>query len=172
MTLIRSRRRPASPSACQGALPRSLVARYQAPQVSRKGRNLHQGRTLERPEQRASQRRRASPHQRRGRARRGRTNRCSTTFFRKTREMRFLTRCRRRQRGMYADGAPHNGLREVEEARPSGLHAPNVAGSHPDNFGFSGKMLSSLRKNVVYFGEKCCMFCGKSCTFSAGPAQP
>ena len=39
--------------------------------------------------------------------------------------MRFLTRCRRRQRGMYADGAPHNGLREVEEAMPSGLHAPN-----------------------------------------------
>ena len=66
--------------------------------------------------------------QRRGRARRGRPKRCSTTFFSKTREMRSLTRCRRRQRGLYADGAPHNGLREVDEARSSGLHASKVAG--------------------------------------------
>ena len=67
------------------------------------------------------------------------------------REMRFLTRCRRRQRGQYADGARHNGLREVEEARTSGLHAPKVAGSHPANFGFCGKK-SHLRKKVVFFG--------------------
>ena len=66
--------------------------------------------------------------QRRGRARRGRPNRCSTTFFSKTREMRSLTRCRRRQRGLYVDGAPHTGLREVDEARSSGLHASKVAG--------------------------------------------
>ena len=164
MTLIRSRRRPASPSACQGALPRSLVARYQAPQVSRKGRNHHQGRTLERAEQRASPRRRGSPQQRRGQAR-GRPTRYGTTFFRRMREMRFLTRCRRRQRGLYADGAPHNGLREVDEASSSGLHASNVAGSHPYNFGFSGKMLYILRKNVVCFAEKVVLF-------SAGPAQP
>ena len=63
-----------------------------------------------------------------------------TTFFSKTREMRSLTRCRRRQRGLYADGAPHNGLREVDEARSSGLHASKVEGSHPDNFGFSRKI--------------------------------
>ena len=121
-------------------------------------RDRHQGRTLERVEQRAGPCRRASPHQRRRRARRGRTNRCSTTFFSKTREMRFLTRCRRRQRGLYADGAPHNGLREVDEASSRGLHAWNGAGSHPDNFGFSGKHLYVLEKNVVYFGEKSCIF--------------
>ena len=46
-----------------------------------------------------------------------------------------------------------------------GLHAANVAGSHPDNFGFSGKMLYVLEKNVVYFGEK-------SCIFRLGLAQP
>ena len=66
--------------------------------------------------------------QRRGRARRGRPKRCSTTFFSKTREMRSLTRCRRRQRGLYADGAPHNGLREVDDARSSGLQASKVEG--------------------------------------------
>ena len=154
---LRRRRRMAGPS----ALPRSLVASRGVPLVSRKcrdRRDRHQGRTLERAVQRAGPCRRASPHQRRGRARRGRPNRCSTTFFRKTREMRFLTRCRRRQRGLYADGAPHNGLREVDEARSSGLHASNVAGSHPKNFGFSGKMLYVWRKKVVLF--------------SAGPAQP
>ena len=143
-------------------MPRSLVASQEVLLVSRKCRDRHQGRTLQRAEQRASQRRRASrasPHQRRGQARPGaRPNRCSTTFFRKTREMRFLTRCRRRQRGLYADGAPHNGLREVDEARSSGLHASNVAGSHPKNFGFSGKMLYVWRKKDVLF--------------SAGLAQP
>ena len=157
MTLISLSGRRAGPS----ARPRSLVARQEAPLVSRKcrdRRDRHQGRTLERAEQRAGPCRRASPHQRRGRARRGRTNRCSTTFFSKTREMRFLTRCRRRQRGLYADGAPHNGLREVDEARSRGLHASNVAGSHPYNFGFSGKKLYSLRKNVVCFGEKVVLF--------------
>ena len=151
MTLIRLLRRRAGSS----SRPRSLVARQEVPLVSRKcrdRRDRHQGRTLERAEQRAGPCRRASPHQRRGRARRGRTNRCSTTFFSKTREMRFLTRCRRRQRGLYADGAPHKGLREVDEARSSGLHASKVAGSHPDNFGFWRKMLYILEKNVVFFG--------------------
>ena len=83
---------------------------------------------------------------------------CSTTFFSKTREISFLTRCRSRQRGLYADGAPHKGLRAVDEARSRGLHASKVAGSHPDNFGFWRKMLYILEKNVVYFGEKCCIF--------------
>ena len=54
-----------------------------------------------------------------------------TTFFSKTREMRSLTRCRRRQRDLYADGALHNGLREVDDARSSGLHASKVECSHP-----------------------------------------
>ena len=151
MTLIRIRRRRAGPS----ARPRSLVARQEVPLVGRKcrdRRDRHQGRTLERAEQRAGPCRRASPHQRRRRARRGRTNRCSTTFFSKTREMRFLTRCRRRQRGLYLDGAPHNGLREVDEASSRGLHASNGAGSHPDNFGFWRKMLYILEKKVVFFG--------------------
>ena len=155
MTLIRLRGRRAGPS----ARPRSLVARQEAPRsqeaplVSRKcrdRRDRQQGRTLE--EQRAGPSRRASRHQRRGRARRGRPNRCSTTFFSKTREMRSLTRYRRRQRGLYADGAPHNGLREVDEAGSRGLHASNGAGSHPDNFGFWRKMLYILEKNVVFFG--------------------
>ena len=154
MTLIRLRGRRAGPS----ARPRSLVARQEAPRsqeaplVSRKcrdRRDRQQGRTLE--EQRAGPSRRASRHQRRGRARRGRLNRCCTTFFSKTREMRSLTRCRRRERGLYADGAPHKGLWEVDEARSSGLHASKVAGSHPDNFGFWRKMLYVLEKNVVLF---------------------
>ena len=59
---------------------------------------------------------------------------------------------------MYADGAPHNGLREVDKASSRGLHASNVAGSHPDNFGLSGKMLYVLEKNVVYFGGKSYIF--------------
>ena len=80
-----------------------------------------------------------------------------TTFFSKTREMRSLTRCRRRQRDLYADGALHNGLREVDDARSSCLHASKVEGSHPDNFGFSGKILYILEKYFVCFGEKCCM---------------
>ena len=61
-------------------MPRSLVARQEVPLVSRKWRDRrdrHQGRTLEGAEQRAGPCRRASLHQRRGRARRGRTNRCS-----------------------------------------------------------------------------------------------
>ena len=66
--------------------------------------------------------------------------------------MRFLTRCRRRQRGLYEDGAPHNGLREVDEASSRGLHASNGAGSHPDNFGFWRRMLYILEKKVVFFG--------------------
>ena len=66
------------------------------------------------------------------------------------REMRFLTRCRRRQRGQYADGARHNGLREVEEARTSGLHAPKVAGSHPANF--------ELCRKKSHFAKKSCIF--------------
>jgi hypothetical protein len=45
----------------------------------------------------------------------------------------------------------------VEEARTSGLHAPNVAGSHPHFFGFSRKILYVLEKNFVCFGEKCSM---------------
>ena len=66
------------------------------------------------------------------------------------REMRFLTRCRRRQRGQYADGARHNGLREVEEARTSGLHEPKVAGSHPANFGFWGEKLHFAKKSCIF----------------------
>ena len=39
----------------------------------------------------------------------------------------------------------------MDEARSRGLHASNVTGSHPDNFGFSGKKLYVLEKKVVFF---------------------
>ena len=149
MTLIRSRRRPAGPSACQDALPRSLVSKVPSSASQPARSKPHQGRTLERAEQRASPRRRGRPQQRRGQAR-GRPTRYGTTFFRRMREMRFLTRCRRRHRGLYADGARHNGLREVGEARSSGLHAPNVPGSHPANFGFCGKKLHFAGKSRIF----------------------
>ena len=86
--------------------------------------------------------------------------------------MRSVTRCRRRQRGLYAAGGPHKGLLEVEEARFSGLHAPNVAGSHPHIIGFSGKMLYILEKNVVYFGEKKVVIFGWAGSAVMGSQKP
>ncbi len=47
----------------------------------------------------------------------------------------------------------------IEEARPSGLHAPNVAGSHPP-------ILDSKENNRILRGEIAC--CGKSCISRLG----
>ena len=71
----------------------------------------------------------------------------STKKFRKTREMTFLPRCRRRQPGLPRAGAHRNGLREVEEARTSPLHPQK---SHRLVPPFSDFLL----KYLVYFTGK------------------
>ena len=95
---------------------------------------------MSRPSSRQDTVQRASPHQRLGLGRRGRPNWCGTTFSRRMREMRFLRRCRSRQRGLYADGARHNGLREVEEARPSGLNPYRIFPQNSQNFPQNSQM--------------------------------
>ena len=80
-----------------------------------------------------------------------------TTFSPKRREMRFLRLCRRSQRGLYAAEARHNGLRVVEETRPSGRQTPKSRRFAPPNFRFWRKMLYFWREKMR-LGENCCIF--------------